>query len=166
MAHRSATRFHGLVFRVTLLFGLATRPHQRRIRLYGCCQSPVKRLRSELRAGLELEPGARYSSVSLVHARGIFAYELPYNIPESGVVPEPRPMGDLLPPTTEGVAVMDAPAPAARGHFDARAEHLFWPQQDGTVLGQMVKTREIGVYVPSAFPSPKVEIAAVLDGQS
>jgi len=68
-------------------------------------------------AGLELDAEAlRNGTVSLVHARGIFRDGLPFNIPESDQLPEPRAVAELFPPTRDGVAVMlTIPARKANG---------------------------------------------------
>ena len=63
-------------------------------------------------AGLELDSEAlRNGTVSLVHARGIFSDGLPFNMPESDALPEPRAIGDLFPPTRDSITVLLAIPP-------------------------------------------------------
>ena len=63
-------------------------------------------------AGLELDAEALHNgTVSLVHARGILPDGLPFNLPESDALPEPRPIADLFPPMCDGVVVMLAIPP-------------------------------------------------------
>jgi len=58
-------------------------------------------------AGLELDSDALYNgSVSLLHARGILPDGLPFNMPECDDLPLPRAIGDLIPPTRDGVLVL------------------------------------------------------------
>lgn len=58
-------------------------------------------------AGLELDAEALHNgTVSLTHARGIFRDGLPFNMPESDALPEPRAIADLFPPTRDGIVVM------------------------------------------------------------
>src|SRR5438445_2055193 len=58
-------------------------------------------------AGLELDADALYNgAVSLLHARGILPDGLPFNMPECDDLPLPRPIGDLIPPTRDGVLVL------------------------------------------------------------
>src|ERR1043166_7804931 len=58
-------------------------------------------------AGLELDAEAlRNGTVALLHARGIFPDGLPFNVPESDMLPEPRTAGDVFPPTRDGMVVM------------------------------------------------------------
>jgi type VI secretion system protein ImpJ len=58
-------------------------------------------------AGLELDADALYNgSVSLLHARGILPDGLPFNMPECDDLPLPRAIGDLIPPTRDGVLVL------------------------------------------------------------
>jgi type VI secretion system protein ImpJ len=57
-------------------------------------------------AGIELDSDAISNGmVSLLHARGIFRDGLPFNMPEGDGLPEPRSIGALFPPTSEGVIV-------------------------------------------------------------
>jgi len=56
--------------------------------------------------GLDLDAEALHNgTVSLVHARGIFPDGLPFNMPESDALPEPRAIADLFPPTRDFLAV-------------------------------------------------------------
>ncbi len=58
-------------------------------------------------AGVELDADALHNgTISLLHARGIFPDGLPFNMPESEALPEPRAIGDLFPPTRDGITVM------------------------------------------------------------
>lgn len=52
-------------------------------------------------------------TVSVVHARGLFPDGLPFHMPEHDQLPEPRPIGELFPPTHEGLIVSLA-VPALR----------------------------------------------------
>src|SRR5690242_12864032 len=58
-------------------------------------------------AGVELDADALHNgTVSLLHARGIFSDGLAFNMPESDVLPAPRAIADLFPPTRDGVTVL------------------------------------------------------------
>lgn len=58
-------------------------------------------------AGVELDAEALHNgTVSLLHARGIFADGLTFNMPESDALPEPRAIADLFPPTRDGLTVL------------------------------------------------------------
>ena len=62
--------------------------------------------------GVELDAEALHNgTVSLVHARGILPDGLPFNMPESDALPEPRAVADLFPPTRDFVTVMLAIPP-------------------------------------------------------
>ena len=62
--------------------------------------------------GVELDAEAlRNGTVSLVHARGILPDGLPFNMPESDPLPEPRAIADLFPPTRDFITVMLAIPP-------------------------------------------------------
>src|SRR5580704_10451615 len=62
--------------------------------------------------GVELDAEAlRNGTVALVHARGILPDGLPFNMPESDALPEPRAIAELFPPTRDGIAVMLAIPP-------------------------------------------------------
>jgi len=67
--------------------------------------------------GCNLDADAlRNGTVSLIHARGLFADGLPFNMPESDAPPPPREIGELFPPTRETVTVRLAiPARKASG---------------------------------------------------
>jgi type VI secretion system protein ImpJ len=57
-------------------------------------------------AGIELDTEAAQNGVvSLVHARGVFPDGLPFNMPESDVLPAARPIAELFPPTRDGLVV-------------------------------------------------------------
>ncbi|MGH9791868.1 MAG: type VI secretion system baseplate subunit TssK [Candidatus Acidiferrales bacterium] len=53
----------------------------------------------------------RNGSISVAHARGVFPDGLAFHMPESDKLPEPKPMGDLFPPTREFVKVFLALPP-------------------------------------------------------
>jgi len=58
-------------------------------------------------AGVELDAEALHNgTVALLHARGIFRDGLPFHMPESDPLPEPRAIADLFPPTRDGIVVM------------------------------------------------------------
>jgi type VI secretion system protein ImpJ len=62
--------------------------------------------------GVELDAEAlRNGTASLVHARGILPDGLPFNMPESDALPEPRAIADLFPPTRDFITVMLAIPP-------------------------------------------------------
>ena len=70
-------------------------------------------------AGVELDADAlQNGTVSLVHARGIFRDGLPFHMPESDPLPEPRAVGDLFPPTRESILVMLAIPPRKPNGFN------------------------------------------------
>ncbi|HEY3928417.1 MAG TPA: type VI secretion system baseplate subunit TssK [Candidatus Koribacter sp.] len=51
--------------------------------------------------GVEMDGEAiRNGIISLLHAQGIFPDGLPFDMPQSDAIPEPRTIGDLFPPTT------------------------------------------------------------------
>jgi len=58
-------------------------------------------------AGVELDAEALHNgTVALLHARGIFRDGLPFHMPESDPLPEPRAIADLFPPTRDGIVAM------------------------------------------------------------
>ncbi|HEV3197762.1 MAG TPA: type VI secretion system baseplate subunit TssK [Bryobacteraceae bacterium] len=62
--------------------------------------------------GVEVDAEALHNgTVSLVHARGILPDGLPFNMPESDALPEPRAIADLFPPTRDFITVMLAIPP-------------------------------------------------------
>jgi type VI secretion system protein ImpJ len=70
-------------------------------------------------AGVELDADALHNgTVSLLHARGIFPDGLPFNMPESDALPEPRAIADLFPPTRDGITVMLAIPPRKPNGFN------------------------------------------------
>ena len=70
-------------------------------------------------AGVELDVEAlRNGTVSLLHARGILRDGLPFNMPESDALPEPRVIADLFPPTRDGIVVMLAIPPRKPNGFN------------------------------------------------
>ncbi len=74
-------------------------------------------------AGVELDADAlENGTVSPVHARGIFPDGLPFNMPESDALPAARAMGDLFPPTRDGVVVMLAIPPRKPNGFNCALE--------------------------------------------
>src|ERR1044072_8334159 len=51
-------------------------------------------------SGLELDAEALLNgTISVIHARGIFPDGLPFNMPESDELPQPRVVAGLFPPT-------------------------------------------------------------------
>ncbi len=74
-------------------------------------------------AGLQLDEDALHNgTVNLLHARGIFADGLIFNMPESDVLPEPRAVADLFPPTRDGVTVLLAIPPRKPNGFNCALE--------------------------------------------
>jgi len=70
-------------------------------------------------AGVELDAEAlQNGTVSLLHARGIFRDGLPFNMPESDSLPEPRAIPDLFPPTRDGIIIMLAIPPRKPNGFN------------------------------------------------
>src|ERR1700732_326637 len=75
-------------------------------------------------AGLELDAEALHNgTVSLVHGRGILPDGLPFNVPESDPMPEPRPIAELFPPTRDGVVVMLAIPPRKANGYNCALEN-------------------------------------------
>jgi type VI secretion system protein ImpJ len=63
-------------------------------------------------AGVEMDAEALHNgTVSLLHGRGIFPDGLPFNMPESDALPEPRAIADLFQPTRDGIVAMLAIPP-------------------------------------------------------
>lgn len=75
--------------------------------------------------GVELDADALHNgTVSLVHARGILPDGLPFNMPESDPLPDPRTIADLFPPTRDAVTVMLAiPARKPNGYNCSLSEN-------------------------------------------
>jgi type VI secretion system protein ImpJ len=72
---------------------------------------------------VELDREALHNgTVSLLHARGIFPDGLPFNMPESDPLPEPRAVADLFPPTRDGVVVMLAIPPRKPNGYNCALE--------------------------------------------
>ena len=70
-------------------------------------------------AGVELDAEAlQNGTVSLVHARGVLRDGLPFHMPESDPLPEPRAIADLFPPTRDGIVVMLAIPPRKPNGFN------------------------------------------------
>ena len=70
-------------------------------------------------AGVELDAEALHNgTVALLHARGIFRDGLPFHMPESDPLPEPRAVADLFPPTRDGIIVMLAIPPRKPNGFN------------------------------------------------
>ena len=70
-------------------------------------------------AGVELDAEAlQNGTVSLVHARGVLRDGLPFHMPESDPLPEPRVIADLFPPTRDGIVVMLAIPPRKPNGFN------------------------------------------------
>lgn len=58
-------------------------------------------------AGIEVDSDALHNgTVALLHARGIMPDGLPFNMPESDILPQPRAVAELFPPTRDGVTVL------------------------------------------------------------
>ncbi|HEY1341613.1 MAG TPA: type VI secretion system baseplate subunit TssK [Bryobacteraceae bacterium] len=73
-------------------------------------------------AGVELDADALHNgTVSLLHARGIFPDGLPFNMPESDALPQPRAIADLFPPTRDGIVVMLAIPPRKPNGYNCSA---------------------------------------------
>ncbi len=60
----------------------------------------------------------RNGTVSLLHARGIFRDGLPFHMPESDALPEPRAIAELFPPTRDGIVAMLAIPPRKPNGFN------------------------------------------------
>jgi type VI secretion system protein ImpJ len=74
-------------------------------------------------AGIELDADALHNgTVALLHARGIMSDGLPFNMPESDVLPEPRAVGELFPPTRDGVTVLLAIPPRKPDGFNCQVD--------------------------------------------
>jgi type VI secretion system protein ImpJ len=57
--------------------------------------------------GYNLDADAlRNGTACLLHARGLFADGLPFNMPECDPLPPPREIGELFPPTKDGMTVL------------------------------------------------------------
>ncbi len=70
-------------------------------------------------AGVDLDAEAlRNGTVSLLHARGIFRDGLPFHMPESDALPEPRAIAELFPPTRDGIVAMLAIPPRKPNGFN------------------------------------------------
>ena len=70
-------------------------------------------------AGVELDANAlQNGTVSLLHARGILPDGLPFNMPESDLLPAPRIIPDLFPATRDGITVMLAIPPCKPNGFN------------------------------------------------
>jgi type VI secretion system protein ImpJ len=73
--------------------------------------------------GVELDREALYNgTLSLLHARGIFPDGLPFNMPESDPLPEPRAVADLFPPTRDGIVAMLAIPPRKPNGYNCALE--------------------------------------------
>jgi type VI secretion system protein ImpJ len=74
-------------------------------------------------AGIELDADAlQNGTVALLHARGILPDGLPFNMPESDALPQPRAVGELFPPTRDGVTVLLAIPPRKPDGFNCLLE--------------------------------------------
>jgi type VI secretion system protein ImpJ len=70
-------------------------------------------------AGLEMDADALHNgTVSTLHARGIFPDGLIFNMPESDVLPEPRAIADLFPPTRDSITMLLAIPPRKPNGFN------------------------------------------------
>jgi len=73
--------------------------------------------------GVELDREALHNgTVSLLHARGVFPDGLPFNMPESDPLPEPRAVADLFPPTRDGIVAMLAIPPRKPNGYNCALE--------------------------------------------
>ena len=73
--------------------------------------------------GLELDAEAlQNGTVSVIHARGILPDGLPFNMPESDPLPQPRAVADFFPPTRDGVVVSLAIPPRKPNGFNCLVE--------------------------------------------
>jgi type VI secretion system protein ImpJ len=76
-------------------------------------------------AGIELDADALHNgTVALLHARGILPDGLPFNMPESDALPQPRAVGELFPPTRDGVTVLLAIPPRKPDGFNCQVDDL------------------------------------------
>ena len=74
-------------------------------------------------AGVELDAEAlRNGAVSLLHARGLFADGMAFNMPESDALPATRAIADFFPPTRDGVVVTLAIPPRRPDGFNCAIE--------------------------------------------
>lgn len=73
--------------------------------------------------GVELDAEALHNgTVSLLHARGVFQDGLPFDMPDSDALPEPRAIADLFPPTRDGIVVMLGIPPRKANGFNCSPE--------------------------------------------
>ena len=88
-------------------------------------------------AGVELDAEALHNgTVSLLHARGIFPDGLPFNMPESDALPQPRAVADLFPPTRDDITVLLAIPPRKPNGYNCSLDDgprewraLSWPNR-------------------------------------
>jgi type VI secretion system protein ImpJ len=74
--------------------------------------------------GLEMDAEAlQNGTVALLHARGVFRDGLAFNMPESDVLPSPRAVADLFPPTRDGVIVALGIPPRKLNGFNCALEN-------------------------------------------
>jgi len=74
-------------------------------------------------AGIEVDADALHNgTVALLHARGIMPDGLPFNMPESDVLPRARAIAELFPPTRDGVTVLLAIPPRKSDGFNCLVE--------------------------------------------
>jgi type VI secretion system protein ImpJ len=74
-------------------------------------------------AGIELDTDALHNgTVALLHARGIMPDGLPFNMPESDALPRPRAVGELFPPTRDGITVLLGIPPRKTDGFNCLVE--------------------------------------------
>ena len=74
-------------------------------------------------AGLELDAEAlKNGTASVVHARGIMADGLPFNMPESDALPTARAVADLFPPTRDFIHVLLAIPPRKPNGYNCALE--------------------------------------------
>jgi type VI secretion system protein ImpJ len=86
--------------------------------------------------GVELDAEAlQNGTVSLVHARGILPDGLPFNMPESDALPDPRAIADLFPPTRDFITVMLAIPPRKPNGYNCSLS------EDGAVARYLAESR-------------------------
>jgi len=90
--------------------------------------------------GAELDHEAlRNGTVALIHSRGIFPDGLPFHIPESDPLPEPRKIAELFPPLTDKLPVcLGVPAYSRQG-----VNCALEPSSDMPSTRYVAETREL-----------------------
>jgi type VI secretion system protein ImpJ len=96
---------------------------------------------------------------------GLSEPEMMTKVPQLIKVCTPPFVRELVKRALPGMALTHLPIPPPA--ISARAETLYFGiSRTGPCWDHMVKTREIGVYIPGEFPIPEAEIIVVLDSQS